>query len=93
MRDENGEEPSVADASDESKLRRMNMKQSTLGPDGFTQTHRMGYEWAEKQVLDIRNTLGSNITGATGHVWAYRHDGCEMLAVHISCDVAIRVLY
>jgi len=61
------------------------MKRSDLGPMGFTYTHSAGYEWAGKQVLSIRKAIAGKPLPVQGHLWTYRHDGCEMLALDVTC--------
>ena len=64
----------------------MDTARSDLGPMGFTHTHINGYKWAEEQVLSIREALSDSSGTVQGHMWTYRHGGCEMLAIHVTCD-------
>ena len=62
------------------------MNTSQLGPDGFTFTLTKAHIWCEQQVKKIREAIEFNSGEIQGHIWAYRHDDCEMLALHVTVD-------
>jgi hypothetical protein len=61
-------------------------KRSEIGPDGFTFTAKIGHSWCEDQVSAIRKLSAGNLNDAIGCMQPYRHDGCEMLGLHIEVN-------